>query len=97
MYKNNKSSYIWAVELRVSVFFFFFFWPLPAACKIFAPQPGVEPESPAVEAWSPNHWTTREFPSSFFTLIFPKFSTMNIYYFYSLIHCIKYNEYIVFI
>ena len=26
-------------------------------------QPGIEPVPPAVEAQSPNHWTTREFPS----------------------------------
>ena len=24
------------------------------------PRPGIEPMSPAVEAWSRNHWTTRE-------------------------------------
>ena len=27
-----------------------------------SPQPGIEPVPPAVEAWSPNHWTAREFP-----------------------------------
>ena len=27
-------------------------------------QPGIKPVPSAVEAWSPNHWTTREFPSS---------------------------------
>ena len=26
-------------------------------------QLGIEPMPPAVEVWSPNHWTTREFPS----------------------------------
>ena len=26
------------------------------------PQPGIEPMPPIVKAWSPNHWTTREFP-----------------------------------
>ena len=25
------------------------------------PQPGIQPGPPAVEAWSPNHWTVREF------------------------------------
>ena len=39
------------------------FWgPHLAACSILVPQPGIEPEPPAVEAWCPNHWTTREFP-----------------------------------
>ena len=31
------------------------------ACRIFVSQPGIEPVPPAVEAWSPNHWATREF------------------------------------
>ena len=26
------------------------------------PQSGIKPGPPAMEAWSPNHWTTREFP-----------------------------------
>ena len=32
------------------------------ACRILVPLPGFEPVPPAVDAWSPNHWTTREFP-----------------------------------
>ena len=36
------------------------FWPHCAACGILVPQPGIEPVPPAVEAWSPNHWTARE-------------------------------------
>ena len=31
--------------------------------QILVPQPRVEPLPPAVEAWSPNHWTAREVPS----------------------------------
>ena len=27
---------------------------------ILVPQPGIEPASPALEAWNLNHWTTRE-------------------------------------
>ena len=26
------------------------------------PLPGIEPGPSAVKAWSPNHWTAREFP-----------------------------------
>ena len=41
---------------------FFSFGPCHEACGILVPQPGIEP------GWqwklSPNHWTTREFPSS---------------------------------
>ena len=29
---------------------------------ILIPRPGIEPVPPAVEMWSPNHWTAREFP-----------------------------------
>ena len=31
-------------------------------CRILAPQPGMQMMPPAVEAWSLNHWTTREVP-----------------------------------
>ena len=35
------------------------------ACRILVPQPGTEPSSPAVEAWSLNHQTAREVPGAF--------------------------------
>ena len=38
-----------------------FFWPWQVASGILIPRPGFKPV-PEVEAWSPNHWTTREFP-----------------------------------
>ena len=41
-------------------FFCFLFWPHHAACGILVPQPGIEPESPALEVRSLNQWTTRE-------------------------------------
>jgi len=33
----------------------------PHGLQDFVPQPGMETMPPAVEAWSPNHWTAREF------------------------------------
>ena len=30
--------------------------------KKLVPQPGIEPVPSAVEAQSPKHWTTKEFP-----------------------------------
>ena len=42
---------------------FFFFWPQHLACRILVPQPGIEPEPPAMEVWSPNCCTTKEFPT----------------------------------
>ena len=32
------------------------------ACGILVPPPGIDPVPPAMEAWSSNHWTTRESP-----------------------------------
>ena len=57
------------------LFLFYFlkiFWPYSMACGIFVPPPpGIEPMPLALEAWSPNHWTAREFPRDLF--IFKKF------------------------
>ena len=39
---------------------------LAVLCRTLVPHPGIEPTPPAVEAQSPNHWTTREFPVSLF-------------------------------
>ena len=39
----------------------------PVACRILVSQPGIEPVSPAVEAWSLNHWNAVEFLFIFFT------------------------------
>ena len=36
--------------------------PLHEAFGVLVPQPGIKPVPPAVEAQSPNHWTTREVP-----------------------------------
>ena len=48
---------------KVYIFFVcLFFWPHHATCRILVPRPGMESGPPAVEARSPNHWTTREFP-----------------------------------
>ena len=48
--------------LAICTCFFFFFWPRCMACGIQVPQPEIEPVPPSVEAWSLNHWTTREVP-----------------------------------
>ena len=44
---------------------FWFIWPPPAAWGISVPWPGIEPMTPALEAWSLNHWTPREVPTVF--------------------------------
>ena len=62
---------------------FFIFWLHHAACGILVPRPGIEPGPPAVEAWSPNHWTAREFPklSEFLLLRVIYFHPMPIFFF----------------
>ena len=60
-----KSSTLWCMyDSHKKVLPFFSFGPCHEACGILVPQPGIEP------GWqwklSPNHWTTREFPSSAF-------------------------------
>ena len=42
--------------------YLFIYWLHCTAYGILIPQPGIEPVSPTVEAWSPNHWTAREVP-----------------------------------
>ena len=32
------------------------------ACNIIVPRPETEPEPPALEAWSLNHWIAMEVP-----------------------------------
>ena len=46
----------------MTLILFFSFWPYCALCGILVPQPGIKPAPPALEAWSLNHWTTREVP-----------------------------------
>ena len=62
----NPSVYplVWSGHLRWLFFFFFFFvfWLFPMACRILVPDRGLTSGCPAVEAWSLNHWATREVP-----------------------------------
>ena len=43
-----------------------FFLATHAACRILVHWPGIEPGPSAVNPWSPNHWTAREFPVGYF-------------------------------
>ena len=40
--------------------FHLFIWPLHTACGTLFSQPGIKPVPPATEAWTLNHWITRE-------------------------------------
>ena len=60
-------------KLSSSSFFFFlsfFFFAQHEACGILVNRPRMEPMTPAVEVWSPNHWTTGEIPIKRF-LMYP--------------------------
>ena len=46
--------------LFVNSFCNFRFWPPCMACWSLAPRSGIKTMPPALEAWSLNHWTTRE-------------------------------------
>ena len=59
-----------ASKFTASLFFFFFlmnciyFLAVPySTCGILVSRPGIQPTPPALEVWSPNHWTTREVPT----------------------------------
>ena len=39
---------------------YIYIWPHQTACRILVSWPGIEPAALALEAWSLNHWTTRE-------------------------------------
>ena len=69
----TKSSILWSQRRKLTLnwkwvknlniinnYYYFSFWPYHAACGLLVPWPGIEPMLPAVEAWSPIHWTTRE-------------------------------------
>ena len=59
-------AFSFRVFINAFLSFFFFFWPCHAACGILVPQPGIEHVPPALEAWSLNHWTSREVPMLLF-------------------------------
>ena len=70
MLPGLDNSYLLLLSLdlveSVCTYVFIYIRPRRAACGILVPQPGIEPVPPAMEARSPNHWTTREFPESVF-------------------------------
>ena len=55
---------------------FFSWWGAHSrAYEILVPQTGIEPTPSAVEAYSPNHRTAKEFPSStIFILLFDMYT-----------------------
>ena len=66
--------------IHVTIFFFFFsnFWLCCTACGIFVPQPGIKLVFLAVEAWSPNHWTTRQAPCDYIRIFLGSSQSWNL-------------------
>ena len=70
---SSMSQFIHLTVKSVSNFFlikvftlFFCCWTVWFAVLVL--QPGTKPGPPAVEAWSPHHWTAKEFPQIFITI-----------------------------
>ena len=61
--QENVDFVTHSVQVHTQPVLFFFFLPHREACGFLLPCPGIKPMSPAVEAWSPNHWTAREVPT----------------------------------
>ena len=66
---SSRSLIVWCFIFRsvvhfelINYLFNLFIWLHCAACGILVPWPGIEPWPSAVKVWSPNPWTTREFP-----------------------------------
>ena len=60
-YLNRKCSR--KIYFLLFIIFFFFLGHAVQLVGSQFPDPGIKPVAPpAVEAWSPNHWTAREFP-----------------------------------
>ena len=61
---NVVNSASMNIEVHVSIWInsTLFFWSCCEACWILVLQTGIKFMPTAVEVWSPNHWTTREFP-----------------------------------
>ena len=59
----SKLGGVWATtrgEKTVLLFFILFYFFGQVTCGILVPQPGIKLMLSALEAWSLNHWTTRE-------------------------------------
>ena len=65
IFLHKSLAYLLKLFLILSRFLYmslFFFWLCREARGILVPRPRIGPTPWAVQAWSPNHWTTREFP-----------------------------------
>ena len=57
MFNENKTFFCFGLR----------FWPYHKVCRTLVLQPGIKPETPAVETQSLSHWMAREVPESCLT------------------------------
>ena len=61
--KGHNWQIIWGEGVVSALMIFFSFLAAPGGMRNLSSPTGIEPVPPAGEAWSPNHWATREVPS----------------------------------
>ena len=72
-------SFLLSLCFSLDIFFFLFFFASWCSLQILNSWPGMEPVPPAVEPWSPNHWTPGEFPIGHFCSSLVLSSVSNLY------------------
>ena len=79
--KNYFPSIVYLLIIMEALFFFFFSLG-QVAFRILVLQPGIKPVPTAVEACSPNHWASSEFPEG---IMFNSWVIWNILWFESIL------------
>ena len=57
--------YLFKQDFSFKLFIWEVFWSYCLVCGLLAPWPGIKPVTPALEAQSFNHWTSKEVPIHF--------------------------------
>lgn len=70
--QENVDFVTHSVQVHTHPVLFWFFLPHREACGFLLPCLGIKPVSPAVGAWSPNHWTSREVPTPLAFCLLPQ-------------------------
>ena len=60
--KKLKLDFFLHLSFFKEIFLNLFYLATCATCGILVLQPGIKPRTPALGAWSHNHWTAREVP-----------------------------------
>ena len=90
----------WFIFLNFLFYFYFYYYyhyHLFFGCSgwyagILVPWPGIKFMPPAVEAWSLNHWTSREIPDSWFLFFYTTTQLFLIICIHMFNTCLEINE-----